>query len=90
MSQMSDQMELREEEILAHYAAALALLDGFDHAPRVAKARVTAAEVSHGVAASRRRFRSTTPGLSAARTVRAADVDLRERIETGELLSPLQ
>ena len=87
---MSDQMELREEEILAHYAAALALLDGFDHAPRVGKARVAAAEVSPGVGVSRRRFRSTTPGLSAARTTRAAGVDLRERIETGELLSPLQ
>ena len=90
MSQMSDQMELREEEILAHYAAALALLDGFDHAPRVGKARVTAAEASPGVGMSRRRFRSTTPGLSAARTARASGVDLRDRIETEELPSPLQ
>ena len=36
MSQNSDQMELREEDIRGHYAAALGLLDGFDHSPRIA------------------------------------------------------
>jgi len=36
MSQTSDQMELREEDVRAHYAAALDLIDGFDHAPRIA------------------------------------------------------
>ncbi|MEO1704674.1 MAG: ATP-binding protein, partial [Pseudomonadota bacterium] len=94
MSQMSDQMELREEEIRAHYAAALAMLDGFDHAPRVASARVAATERSPGVAGARRRFRSTTPGLSGARTARASGVDLRARIEEADggddLVSPLQ
>ncbi|MEO0675944.1 MAG: ATP-binding protein [Pseudomonadota bacterium] len=94
MSQMSDQMELREEEIRAHYAAALAMLDGFDHAPRVASARVAATERSPGVAGARRRFRSTTPGLSGARTARASGVDLRARIEDADggddLVSPIQ
>ena len=37
MSQTADQMELREEDIRKHYPAALAMLDGFDHAPRIAK-----------------------------------------------------
>ena len=31
-------MELREEAIRAQYGAALGLLSGFDHAPRLAKA----------------------------------------------------
>ena len=33
MSQTSDQMELREDEIVKHYPMALAMLQGFDHAP---------------------------------------------------------
>ena len=94
MSQMSDQMELREEEIRAHYDAALAMLDGFDHAPRVGKAKEAAVEKSSGVGTARRRFRSTTPGLSASRTARSSGVDLRERIEGADdgdaLTSPLQ
>ncbi|MEM6727912.1 MAG: ATP-binding protein [Pseudomonadota bacterium] len=90
MSQMSDQMELREEEVVSHYAAALALLEGFDHAPRIAKAREAAQERSAGIG-TRRRFRSTTPGLSGARTARAAGVDLRARLEGEEALpTPLQ
>ena len=36
MSQTADQMELREEDIRKHYAAATALLTGFDHTPRIA------------------------------------------------------
>ena len=36
MSLTSDQMELREEDITKHYDAALAMLDGFDHSPRIA------------------------------------------------------
>jgi hypothetical protein len=62
MSQTSDQMELREEEIRKHYPAALALLEGFDHAPRIGVARAAEAEVSAGIG-TRRAFRSTTPGL---------------------------
>ncbi len=35
MSMPADQMELREEEIRAHYAAAAAMLEGgVDHTPR--------------------------------------------------------
>ena len=32
-----DAMELREEDIRRHYDAALALLTGFEYAPRLAK-----------------------------------------------------
>ncbi|MEM1373243.1 MAG: ATP-binding protein [Pseudomonadota bacterium] len=90
MSQMSDQMELREEEIRAHYAAALTLVEGFDHAPRVGKAKTDAVERSAGVTTGARRFRSTTPGLSGSRSVRASGVNLRERIESEDLVSPLE
>ena len=37
MSLTSDQMELREDDIRKHYPAATALLNGFEHAPRIAK-----------------------------------------------------
>ena len=94
MSQTSDQMELREEEIRSHYAAALTLLDGFDHSPRIASgggARV--AQRSPGISAGRR-FRSTTPGLSTRRVARAEGIQLTGRIEAVEggdgLTSPLQ
>ncbi len=93
MSETSDQMELREEDVRAHYAAALDLLDGFDHSPRVAKA--TAGGVpgkSEGVP-TRRAFRSTTPGLSTRRVQRKEGVQLTARIEAiGDegLVTPLQ
>ena len=94
MSQTSDQMELREEEIRAHYAAALDLLDGFDHAPRVANvAAAPMAEKSAGIG-TRRAFRSTTPGLTTRRTARTEGIQLTARIEAGAggdgLVSPLQ
>ncbi|SLN13912.1 ATPase family associated with various cellular activities (AAA) [Falsiruegeria litorea R37] len=95
MSLTSDQMELREEDIRKHYTAATALLEGFDHAPRIAKpvAESTAPERSPGVGA-RRRFRSTTPGLVTRRTVQADGVHLIDRIEAADdgdaLTSPLQ
>ena len=70
MSQTSDQMELREAEIVAHYPMALAMLQGFDHAPRIGKgAEVQADERSAGIG-TRRRFRTTTPGLVTRRTSR--------------------
>ena len=58
MSLTSDQMEMREAEILRHYPAALALLQGFDHAPRIASATSPdrAEERSPGVGGSARRF----------------------------------
>ncbi len=43
MSVLRDEMELKEEAIRAHYAAAAAMLQGFDHAPRLAKAQVVEA-----------------------------------------------
>ncbi|MEM6277144.1 MAG: ATP-binding protein [Pseudomonadota bacterium] len=90
MSQMSDQMELREEEILEHYAAALALLEGFDHAPRIGQAKSAPVTRSSGVTSGARRFRSTTPGLSASRSVQTSGVHLRDRIESEELVSPIE
>ncbi len=93
MSQNTGQMELSEEDIRGHYAAALTMLDGFDHAPRIAKSAVVTEEKSSGIG-TRRAFRSTTPGLVTRSTARAEGVHLRARIEEMEagegLLSPLQ
>ena len=87
-----DTMELREELVRAQYGAALGLLTGFDHAPRLAKA-VDAAmpERSPGVGV-RRGFRSTTPGLVTQNTARAGGVRLIDRVQSGGdgLVSPLQ
>jgi energy-coupling factor transporter ATP-binding protein EcfA2 len=88
-----DTMELREEAIKARYDAALALISGFDHAPRLAKASApaTAEERSPGIGA-RPRFRSTIPGMAARQTTRPGGVRLYDRIEAlGDgLLSPRQ
>ncbi len=95
MSLTSDQMELREEDIRKHYDAAVGMLDGFDHTPRIAKGKdpVAAPERSSGIG-TRRRFRSTTPGLVTRSTARPEGVHLVERIEGagGEdpLVSPVQ
>ncbi len=94
MSVSGDQMELREEEITAHYAAATRMLEGFDHAPRIAGAPERAApERSSGIG-TRRRFRSTTPGLVTRSTARPEGVRLLERIEGCDggdaLISPVQ
>lgn len=94
MSQTSGQMELREEDVVKHYAAALGMLDGFDHAPRIADAKENpVAEKSSGVG-TRRRFRSTTPGLVTKRTARTEGVQLIARIESADqgdgLCSPVQ
>ena len=93
MSQTSDQMELREEDVRAHYAAALDLLDGFDHSPRVAKATAGGVEGKSAGVPTRRAFRSTTPGLSTRRVQRTEGVQLVARIEAvGDegLVTPLQ
>ncbi len=95
MSIPADLMELPEQEIRAHYPAALAMLEGFDHTPRLARAdeEPRPAERSPGVVRSRR-FRSTTPGLAARSARRPEGVRLIERIEAAdggdELLSVLQ
>ncbi len=93
MSQTSDQMELREEDIRAHYAAALDLLDGFDHSPRIGKATAEGVPGKSAGVPTRRAFRSTTPGLSTRRVQRTEGVQLVARIEAvGDegLVTPLQ
>jgi len=46
MSEPRDTMELPEPAILAHYPAALGLLTGFDHAPRLGKATAAAPQAA--------------------------------------------
>jgi energy-coupling factor transporter ATP-binding protein EcfA2 len=91
MSLTADQMELREEDIRKHYPAALAMLTGFDHAPRIGKAEVAEVERSPGVGV-RRQLRPTTPGLVTRHVEKPQGVELLGRIEAGAdgLLSPLQ
>ena len=93
MSKTADQMELREEDVVKHYAAALAMLQGIDHSPRIATGKGAAvAERSAGIG-TRRTFRSTTPGLVTQRVARPEGVQVLARIESvgGDgLLSPLQ
>ncbi|MBV7409065.1 ATP-binding protein [Maritimibacter sp. DP1N21-5] len=94
MSRPADLMELREEEIRAHYGAAAGMLEGFDHAPRIGKPAAEApVERSPGISTGRR-FRSTTPGLVTRSTARPDGVRLSERIEAagGEdpLVSPIE
>ncbi|MDA5557571.1 AAA family ATPase [Shimia sp. MMG029] len=90
MSLTSDQMELREEDIRKHYDAAAQMLAGFDHTPRIAKGKdvAPAAERSSGIG-TRRRFRSTTPGLVTRSTARPEGVHLVERIEGAGVEDPL-
>ncbi|MFZ5963175.1 ATP-binding protein [Thalassococcus sp. BH17M4-6] len=94
MSLTSDLMELREEDIRKHYAAAVALLEGFDHTPRIAKAGAAPAPERSTGLGTRRAFRSTTPGLVTRRTARPEGVQLIARIEAADgddpLVSPLQ
>ena len=88
-----DTMELREEAIKAQYDAALGLVSGFDHAPRLARAMTPERqeERSPGIG-TRPRFRSTIPGMATRSTARPGGVRLYERVEgLGDgLLSPLQ
>ncbi|WP_424988026.1 ATP-binding protein [Microbulbifer sp. S227A] len=94
MSLTTDQMELREDDIRKHYPAAEALLVGFDHAPRIASARAVAAPERSAGIGTRRRFRSTTPGLATQRSTRPDGVRLIERVEAADggdvLTSPRQ
>ena len=96
MSQTSDQMELREDDIRKHYIPAAEMLMQLDHSPRLARARLSleTPEKSPDVVATRRRFRSTTPGLLSRTTAPAGGVRLLDRIaETDDddpLTSPAQ
>jgi len=94
MSQTSDTMELREDDIVKHYEAATAMVQGFDHTPRIGEAKeAPVAERSAGIG-TRRRFRTTTPGLVTRSTARAEGVQLLARIEGADegdgLMSPTQ
>ena len=95
MSQTSDAMELREEDIKKHISVAGALLEGFDHAPRIGTptGADTPTEKSSGIG-TRRRFRSTTPGLVTQRNLAKSGVQLMARIANADdgdmLISPVQ
>ncbi len=87
-----DTMELKEEAIRVQYEAALGMLAGFDHAPRLGKAVDAATpERSSGIGV-RRAFRSTTPGLVTQNTVRPGGVRVIDRVQSGGdgLVSPVQ
>jgi len=96
MNNARNLMELAEDRIRAAYPAAMALLEGFEHAPRIAPAKgggAPAPERSPGIA-GHRPFRTTTPGLVTRQRVRADGVRLIQRIEDAEaddpLISPMQ
>ncbi|MEL6960606.1 MAG: ATP-binding protein [Pseudomonadota bacterium] len=94
MSQTSDTMELREDDIVKHYEAATAMVQGFDHSPRIAEAKEAAPQERSAGIGARRRFRTTTPGLVTRRTARTEGVQLLARIEGADegdaLVSPAQ
>jgi len=96
MSNASDLMEIKETAIREKVPAAQSMLDGFDHTPRLAKAKTIekVASKSPGIGGSRRRFRSTTPGLVTQSTAKAEGVHIIARVETTDdddaLMSPLQ
>ncbi len=90
MTKAQNLMELTEDQIKAHYASAVAMLDGFDHTPRIAKPKEAAtAERSSGIGTRRSRFRTTTPGLVTQPTARPEGVHLIERIEGADGSDPL-
>ena len=96
MSQSADFMELKEDDIRKHFVPAAEMLMQLDHTPRLAQARLSLSspEKSPDVAATRRRFRSTTPGLLTRSTAPGSGVRLLDRIaETDDddpLTSPAQ
>lgn len=97
MSDSGNLMALKEAQIREKYSAAEALLSGFDHTPRLAKKQDTkpsaSSERSPGIG-TRRRFRSTTPGLVTQSTARPDGVHLIDRIyaadEGDALVTPKQ
>ncbi|CAM3695552.1 ATP-binding protein [Litorimonas haliclonae] len=97
MSDSGNLMELKEAQIRENYAAAEQLLGGFDHTPRLAKKQdiksAASKERSPGMG-TRRRFRSTTPGLVTQSTARPEGVHLIARVENADdgdaLISPMQ
>lgn len=91
MSGPTDLMQIKDSQIREKYAAANALLTGFDHTPRLAKksaAASTPKERSAGIG-TRRRFRSTTPGLVTQSSARPEGVHLADRVMDGDDDDPL-
>jgi len=89
MTTAQNLMELTEDQITAHYDTAVAMLDGFDHTPRIAKATdAPKAERSPGIS-TRRRFRTTTPGLVTRSTARPEGVHLIDTIQAADGADPL-
>ena len=90
-------MEIKEELIREKYSVAENLLTAFDHTPRLAKNTINAAlEKSSGIG-TRRRFRSTTPGLVTKNNARPEGVRLINRIQNADdeklenkFVSPIQ
>jgi len=94
MTLTADTMELREGDIAKHYDAATAMLDGVDHTPRIAKQAEAAQNERSSGLGTRRRFRTTTPGLVTRSSARPEGVHLIDRITGADgddpLTSPLQ
>ncbi|MBZ0127792.1 MAG: ATP-binding protein [Rhodobacteraceae bacterium] len=96
MSNPQNLMELKEDAIRLHYASAAAMLAGFDHTPRIARAKTADApeDRSPGIPGRRGRFRQTTPGLVTRSTARPEGVHLVDRVEGADgddpLPSPMQ
>ena len=94
MTLTADMMELREDDILKHSDAAVAMLDGFDHTPRIGRQVEAAGQERSAGIGTRRRFRTTTPGLVTRSTARPDGVHLIDRIASTDgddpLVSPLQ
>ena len=93
MADTNSLQQVKEDDITVHYSAAYELLKGFDYAPRFAKraddSEAGSAGRSAGIA-SRRRFRSTTVGLStSSANARKSLSGLIETIENVQGEDPL-
>ena len=72
-----DTMELKEETVRAQYEAALGMVVGFDHAPRLAKPLVVVSAVERSPwIGTRPTFRSTGPWRLTRATARPGGVRL--------------
>ncbi|MBN9671948.1 AAA family ATPase [Roseibium aggregatum] len=81
MTTSNDLMELKEDRIREKYPLAEAMLAGFDHTPRIAaKSQPDVVQERSPGLGTRRRFRSTTPGLVTRSTARPEGVQLSVRI----------
>ncbi len=92
MSDAKTAMELKEEDIRKHYPAAHTALAEIDHAPRYAEEIAPkAAAAPSSTTYTRRRFRSTIPGISSTLSERrpAAHASLIETVAAIEDDDPL-